>query len=60
VPNRVTSVLLSFFALAVVCFVLALLSLRRGDDMTAVVLCALGALSLRALRQAAKVAEGAR
>ncbi len=57
--NRVTTVLSLFFAIAVVSFVLALWSLRAGDDLTALTLCALGALSLRALHQAARIAEGA-
>jgi len=52
--------LLVLFAVAVVAFVLALLTLAQGDDMTAIVLCVVGALSLRALYQAAKVAEAAR
>jgi hypothetical protein len=60
VPNRVTAVLLALFGIAVVSFVLALLSLRGGRDVTAMLLCILGGLSLRALHQAAKHAEGAR
>lgn len=59
-PNRATTMLLVLFAVAVVAFVLALLTLAQGDDMTAIVLCVVGALSLRALHQAAKVAEAAR
>lgn len=53
-----TTVLSVFFAIAVLSFVLALWSLRAADDMTALALCALGALSLRALHQAARIAEG--
>lgn len=52
--------LLSFYVIAAVAFALALLSLRGGDDVMAVVLGLLGALSLRALRRAAKIAEAAR
>ncbi|MEQ9324888.1 MAG: hypothetical protein RIF41_37320 [Polyangiaceae bacterium] len=59
-PNRATAVLILFYVIAAGAFAFALLSLRRGDDVLAVVLGLLGALSLRALRRAAKIAEAAR
>jgi len=58
VPNRVTFVLLVFFALAAASFVLGLYALGEGQDLVAILLCGLGALSLRALKQAGRAADG--
>ena len=53
--------LLVLFAIAAASFTLGLIALGRGDDLTAILLCGLGALSLRALHLAARIAErGAR
>lgn len=52
--------LLVLYGVAAGAFALALLSLRRGDDVMAVVLGIAGALALRALRRAAKIAEAMR
>ena len=57
-PTRVTFVLLVFFALAATSFVLGLYALGAGQDLAAILWCGLGALSLRALRQAGRAAEG--
>ena len=59
-PNRVTGMLLILFAIAAACFSLGLLALGKGDDLLAVLLCGAGGLSLRALSQAARVAERGR
>ena len=56
-PNRVTGMLLVLFAVAATCFSLGLLALGQGRDLLAVLLCASGGLALRALSQAARVAE---
>jgi hypothetical protein len=54
----VTFVLLVFFALAAASFVLGLYALGAQQDMLAILLCGFGALSLRALRQAGRAADG--
>ena len=60
-PSRATGMLLVLFAIAAASFTLGLIALGRGDDLTAILLCGLGALSLRALHLAARIAErGAR
>ena len=56
-PNRVTGMLMLLFTIAATCFSLGLLALGRGNDLLAVLLCGAGGLSLRALSQAARVAE---
>ena len=56
-PNRVTGMLMLLFAVAAICFSLGLLALGRANDLLAVLLCAAGGLALRALSQAARVAE---
>lgn len=59
-PTRATAVLLVLFAISAVAFGLALLALGREQDLMALLLGIIGALGLRALHQAAKVAEGSR
>ncbi len=49
--------LLVLFAIAAACFSLGLMALGDGRDLLAVLLCAAGALALRVLSQAARVAE---
>jgi hypothetical protein len=58
VPDRVTGVLLLFFAIAAACFALGLWALGDSADLLAVLLLALGALSLRGVSQAARASEG--
>ena len=50
--------LLFLFGVAAVCFGLGLVALGQRDDLLAVLLCATGALSLRAMHLAARVGEG--
>jgi hypothetical protein len=57
-PNRVTGTLLLFFALAATSFVVGIFLLRGKNDLGALLSCAVGALALRALHQAARASEG--
>jgi len=58
VPTRVTAVLLLLFLIAVAAFGLGLLALSRAADLLALLLCAVGALSLAALGRIARLSEG--
>lgn len=57
-PSRAVIVLSIFFVIAAVCFALSLMSLARADDVMALLLAVLAALSLRGLHLAARAAEG--
>ncbi len=59
-PSRATAVLFALFAIAAAAFGGGLWSLTRDDDLLAILLGGVGALALRALHQAARLAEGAR
>jgi hypothetical protein len=58
--NRAVVMLVVFLAVAAGSFGLGLWVLGNGDDVTALLLCGLAALSLRGLHLAAHVAEGGR
>ena len=57
-PRRAVIVLSIFFVIAATCFALALMSLARTDDVMALLLAVLGALSLRGMHLAARAADG--
>lgn len=59
-PNRAVVMLVVFLAVGAGAFALGLWALGDGEDLTALLLCILGALSLRGLHHAALVAEGGR
>jgi hypothetical protein len=59
-PLRATGVLLALFAIAASAFGMGMFSLTEGHDLLAILLCLIGALALRALHQAARLAESAR
>jgi len=57
---RGAALLLSFLATAALCLAGGLFELGRGHDLSAVILLCVGALALRALWQAMRVAEAGR
>jgi hypothetical protein len=59
-PTRATAVLVALFAIAAAAFGAGLWSLTENDDLLAMLLGGIGALALRALHQAARIAEGSR
>lgn len=57
VGNRLVVILLALFVLSASAFLLALRALGRSDDLMALLMCMLGALSLKVIMQ---VSQGSR